>query len=109
MTRRSLLSLFAAAPLVAAIDPEKLLWVPGRKLISIPKPRPVELCSKGLRPFATLPDPCILWVVGERLFAATRDATYEVKPSGELLPFHPERERFVLIPNVPVPWVKLEA
>lgn len=27
-----------AAGLAAAVDPEKSLWVPGRKLISIPKP-----------------------------------------------------------------------
>lgn len=29
----------AAAP--AVLDPERLLWVPGRKLISIPRPRPI--------------------------------------------------------------------
>jgi hypothetical protein len=34
MTRRSLFAVFAAA----VIDPERLLWVPGKKLISIPKP-----------------------------------------------------------------------
>jgi hypothetical protein len=33
MNRRGFLGLMAAA----AIDPELLLWVPGRKLISIPK------------------------------------------------------------------------
>lgn len=36
MTRRALFGLMAAA----ALDPEKLLWVPGKKLISIPKPGP---------------------------------------------------------------------
>lgn len=36
MTRRTLLSLFAAA--LVAPDPEKLLWRPGAKLISIPSP-----------------------------------------------------------------------
>ena len=42
MTRRSLLGLLTTA----ALDPERLLWVPGRKLISIPaapKVQPVEL------------------------------------------------------------------
>jgi hypothetical protein len=34
MTRRSLFGLLAAA----ALDPERLLWTPGRKLISIPAP-----------------------------------------------------------------------
>ena len=30
----------------ATLDPERLLWAPGRKLISIPRPRP---------PFITVP------------------------------------------------------
>lgn len=37
MTRRALLSMLA----LAALDPERLLWTPGRKLISIPKPQAV--------------------------------------------------------------------
>lgn len=37
MTRRSL---FASLLATAAMDPEKLLWVPGKKFISVPKPRP---------------------------------------------------------------------
>ena len=42
MTRRALFGLMAAA----ALDPEKLLWVPGKKLISIPKPEafPYPFC-----------------------------------------------------------------
>lgn len=43
VTRRSLLSLFAVAPLVAAVDPEKRLWVPGKKLVSIPAIAAVSL------------------------------------------------------------------
>jgi hypothetical protein len=35
MNRRQLLSLFVAAPLAALVDPERLLWVPGAKLISV--------------------------------------------------------------------------
>lgn len=38
MTRRSFFGMLAAG-LAAAVDPERLLWVPGRKLISIPKSR----------------------------------------------------------------------
>ncbi len=34
MNRRGFLGLLACA----ALDPERLLWIPGRKLISIPKP-----------------------------------------------------------------------
>lgn len=36
MTRRGFIAAFAAA---VALDPEKLLWRPGEKLISIPAPR----------------------------------------------------------------------
>lgn len=36
MNRRGFLAALIGA---AAFDPEKLLWVPGKKLISIPKPR----------------------------------------------------------------------
>jgi hypothetical protein len=35
MRRRGFLAMLAGA----ALDPERLLWVPGRKLISIPTPR----------------------------------------------------------------------
>ena len=43
MTRRGFFSALAAVTATATMgDPERLLWVPGRKLISIPKP-PREL------------------------------------------------------------------
>lgn len=38
MNRRNFLSVLAAS---FALDPERLLWKPGAKLISIPKPKPV--------------------------------------------------------------------
>ena len=38
LSRRQLLAALAGAAAIAA-DPERALWVPGRKLISIPKPR----------------------------------------------------------------------
>jgi hypothetical protein len=38
MNRRGFLSLLGIGAATAAVDPERLLWVPGRKLISIPKP-----------------------------------------------------------------------
>ena len=40
MNRRGFLSVLAAG-LAAAVDPERAIWVPGRKLISIPKPQPL--------------------------------------------------------------------
>lgn len=40
MNRRSFFRAAIAAVAVAAADPEKLLWEPGRKLISIPKRTP---------------------------------------------------------------------
>jgi hypothetical protein len=55
MTRRSLLRFLAAAPaaIAAAVvaDPEKLLWVPGKKLISIPAPRVVQRAVPIRTPF----------------------------------------------------------
>lgn len=38
MNRRSFLSTLAGALAATQYDPEKTLWVPGRKLFSIPKP-----------------------------------------------------------------------
>ncbi len=38
MNRRSFLSAAFASVAALAFDPEKLLWVPGKKLISIPAP-----------------------------------------------------------------------
>lgn len=45
MNRRSFLA--ALAGVAAAYDPERLLWVPGVRTISIPKPAPIEwlVCS----------------------------------------------------------------
>lgn len=43
MTRRALLAMLAAAAAAALADPERLVWVPGRKLISIPAPAPVHM------------------------------------------------------------------
>jgi hypothetical protein len=39
MDRRGFLSALIAAGTAAAIDPDKLLWEPGKKLISIPRHR----------------------------------------------------------------------
>lgn len=39
MNRRGFLGAIAAALGGAVLDPDKLLWVPGAKLISIPRPR----------------------------------------------------------------------
>lgn len=47
MNRRSFLTSLAAA---LTLDPERALWVPGQKLISIPKPKVYsDLYSKHLR------------------------------------------------------------
>lgn len=40
MNRRAFFAALAGAA-AASSDPERALWVPGRKLISIPAPRPV--------------------------------------------------------------------
>lgn len=45
MNRRGFLGFLGAAVVGAALDPEKLLWVPGRKLISIPPAPKVDAFS----------------------------------------------------------------
>lgn len=39
LNRRSFLSSLTGIAATLALDPEKLFWVPGKKLISIPKPQ----------------------------------------------------------------------
>jgi hypothetical protein len=38
VTRRGLFGILASAAAAAVLDPERALWLPGRKLISIPAP-----------------------------------------------------------------------
>ena len=38
MNRRGFLGIFAGALAAATLDPERALWIPGAKTISIPKP-----------------------------------------------------------------------
>ena len=44
MTRRTLFGALLGAASAMTLDPERLLWVPGKKLISIPKsiPKPKQ-------------------------------------------------------------------
>lgn len=51
--RRGFLGMLAAAVAGATLDPEKLLWQSGRKLISIPKPvlAPPGICIRVIRSF----------------------------------------------------------
>ncbi len=46
MNRRDFFGTLVAS---LALDPERLLWVPGKKLISIPNPTPLALTETGLR------------------------------------------------------------
>ena len=62
MTRRGIFGLLAAS---LTLDPEKLLWVPGAKLISIPKPS----VQKGNR-FLTLAE--ITQIVREAMIEVDR-------------------------------------
>lgn len=63
MNRRNFLSLLAAS---LTLDPERLLWRPGAKLISIPKPLEVECCT----PFFDL-------ITMETLTALRRERIYD--------------------------------
>lgn len=49
-SRRGFLGFLGAAVASATLDPERLLWVPGEKLISIPKAKEPLLQTIELRP-----------------------------------------------------------
>src|ERR1041384_1526447 len=51
MNRRGFFSALTATAAMAAVDPERLVWVPHRKLISIPAPRPMTVAG----PFIVIP------------------------------------------------------
>jgi hypothetical protein len=84
MNRRGFLGALAAAIAGATLDPESLVWQPGRKLISIPKP-----------PF--IPEPSVSWLrgflnQGDRF---TVEGRYSVDPKTlKLLPY---LQQFVVI------------
>jgi hypothetical protein len=65
MNRRSFFGLITAG-LAAAADPERLLWVPGRKLISIPKAIPDFPVSNYPR-YLTFDVPLGGFQVGDRI------------------------------------------
>ncbi len=46
MNRRGFLGLFAGAVAGATLDPERALWIPGAKTISIPKPQQLRMVSR---------------------------------------------------------------
>lgn len=46
MNRRGFLGALAAGAAAFAIDPERALWVPGAKTISIPRPRVITISSR---------------------------------------------------------------
>lgn len=67
MNRRLFLSSAAAIAATISLDPEKLLWRPGAKLISIPKPQPVHVgVDLAIAPDATV------WT----MYHARRDGLY---------------------------------
>lgn len=53
MNRRGFLQALAGAASAMTFDPERALWTPGKKLISIPKPRvtPAPITMRFLREF----------------------------------------------------------
>lgn len=48
MNRRGFFKFVTAIAATSTVDPERLLWIPGQKLISIPSPRPQGLVVQGV-------------------------------------------------------------
>lgn len=85
MNRRGFLGVFVAAVAGATLDPEKLLWRPGAKLISIPKP--AFLAVGDILTFGPYTERYI--VTSEaRSIDRIQDARFRIDspPSGYLLP-----------------------
>jgi hypothetical protein len=101
MNRRGFLSALIGTGLSAAIDPERLLWEPGKKLISIPPPKLTPIIATPWPPFK----------IGDTITIAgryavnpfTREATdqlqnfkvIEISPSGE-------RARLIPVPSIAI-------
>lgn len=81
MTRRKLFRTLAGSVAGMALDPERLLWRPGAKLISIPKPR------LG-RPCAPINRIAPLFTSGVQVQAYYRDEFYR-----DLIPYQRELNR----------------
>lgn len=67
MNRRSFLAAMAGA---FVADPERLLWVPGRKLISIPKPHQLEAASYYWWPDGPIVE--AYWIHADRIYGVPR-------------------------------------
>jgi hypothetical protein len=65
MNRRSFISTLLGTAASAAVDPEKLLWVPGAKTISIPK---AALGLKGRYAVVVLRDEIVVGYAGVHEF-----------------------------------------
>ncbi len=81
MNRRAFLAALIAG---ATLDPEKLLWVPGKKLISIPPPRQwvVDLMQQRI-------SEALAQMRQEGLFALWRDGEWRTLPDNFRFPAQP--------------------
>jgi len=96
MNRRGFLRALGIGATVLALDPEKALWTPGKKLISIPKPAPLtqqqvyDLVAQRILD-ATWRMSGDFWknalVEGTGYIRATPDALIVGGPSGDRLMF----------------------
>lgn len=90
LNRRGFLTALAGA--FVAPDPEKLLWVPGKKLISVPKAPRVEVCI-----FPPLPMPA--WYVDQMVDALNRRILMTDALNRRI--FHPQLNRLDFLPPLP--------
>lgn len=71
LSRRSFFRSMVAAGVVATIDPEELLWVPGKNKVFIPPaPKPMNSCTVCNVAFAVINN---VWVPGGEVTAQARE------------------------------------
>ncbi len=77
LNRRGFFAALAAVAATAALDPERLLWLPRKKLISIPKPAAITISGEWTPPMR--------FEVGDVITIGKHPQTYIVTDTGPSL------------------------
>ena len=98
MNRRGFLTALAAIAATAVVDPERALWIPGKKLISIPRPSILVTSGWG--------GPPIIVRLGDILTFGADEQRYVVVAAGEgfveLSQRYPIDNKAIIRPLAPV-------